>query len=100
MSYIHCYKCGWDNDDFLTDYGGNKGMLTRIFKWDLKNVIISDYTAHVKNKRLVALRHAWEDIKRMYFLNFQQKYKTYEQFKKENPNRLCPKCGTGNLDID
>lgn len=28
------------------------------------------------------------------------KYRTFEEFKEKNPERICPKCGKKELDID
>ena len=94
MAYVHCHNCGWDNDDFLESYGGNKGFIKNFLLEDLKNVIKPSYTnKKLTNRRKHALKFVIHDIKHLYRLNFKQEYKTFKEYQMKNPERICPKCG-------
>ncbi len=93
--YLHCHSCGWEQDDFWDDnyhpwkdiyfwkYLIEKENFDEIFKDSEKTyreIIAQDFESRAKNIRNMV-------------------YRTLEEYKKLNPNRICPKCKNQTLDI-
>ena len=100
MSYVHCHSCGWDNDDFLEDYGGNKGYIKNFIKPSIKEIIKPDNKCKNPISRKRMFKRLIAEIKKLYWLNFKQEYGTFKNYSKVNPEHICPKCGKNELDVD
>lgn len=118
MAYLHCHNCDWEQDDFwdleyynpircLRDeeqdlvFGSLEAPMDMDIGW--KNECIdaglldeSKRTATYLTKREVVIFHFRQAISRIEGM----KYRTMEEYKKLNPERVCPKCGKQALDID
>lgn len=108
MAYLHCHKCGWEQDDFWKQGGYNPITSIQHYEnylflepdkrgidnWWLKENRFPE-TNSIKGTELTAfeLERAAKRIRNMV-------YRTEEEFKKMNPERKCPKCGAQELDID
>jgi hypothetical protein len=108
MAYVHCHAkgCGWQQDDFY-DVGYNPAV--SLSGWNdylfgpessrLDKQFASD-SEFVKREGAITTR---EIIAREYekFAKRirEMKWMTWEDFKKD-PNKVCPKCGSDDLDID
>jgi len=104
MSFIHCHKCKWEQDDFYSEEGYNpakylKGWNIKLLSDDIDSLFSMDKN-FLKKNGCVSNR---EVIAREYekFANRIRKMRwiTYEQWKKD-PNKICPECGSKDLDID
>jgi len=69
--YLHCHNCGWDNGDFMYNEDGT----------------LQDWVPDSKTKK----------FKKM---DKNQVYKTHKEFDEKNSEKICPKCGQQELDID
>ena len=89
--FIYCKNCDWSQDDFWSeDYTPLTFLATwseALLRKDLDKE--KDWDAGKKTTRQVVLE-AIDDAKRAIE---NMKYPTYEQFKEENPECKCPKCG-------
>ena len=120
MSYLHCHSCDWGQDDFWDAEGYNPFDKGRIKWW--REILIDGITGkeiqlsfgseflldhpdvpHTKGDHgdvlvdfrdflALELEKAARSIKKM-------KWPTFEDYKND-PNKVCPKCGSSNLDID
>ena len=106
MSYLHCHNCEFSQDDFWHD-GYNPVVC---FQRDLKELMTGDLD------RIVSMDSMWLKERGLDFVTerdliiyhldqlksriSKMKYRTMEEFKIINPDRLCPICGKNELDID
>lgn len=117
MSYLHCHKCGWRQDDFWsldgytpfrTDFINQlKECLFKdkvyiyeetISSFQMLGFLVKDDSEgfYVKGTDYVAGKLMWkaDNIAKMKVL-------TREDWKKAKDDFVCPQCGSGdNLDID
>lgn len=100
MAYLHCHNCGWENDDFLEDYGGNSGYIKYFLGETLRELVKPDQEVPYPFTRKQMYKRFIKELKHLYWLNFKQEYKTQVDYEKKNPEHLCPKCGAKELDID
>ena len=106
MSYLHCHSCSWEQDDFYDEsynpaqylmgwneslFGDKKDKLDQLFTDD------SQFLAENGpiTTREVLAREYEKFARRIRTM----KWVTYEEFKAE-PHKVCPKCGSKDLDID
>jgi len=106
MAYLHCHNCDWAQDDFYHKgfnpasflghwdkylFGARPDEIDRQFTNDsnflrefgsltVREVIARDFEKFAQNIR-------------------KMKWITFEQWRDE-PNKVCPKCGSSELDID
>lgn len=112
MAYLHCHSCSWAQDDFYTKRYNPITKIRDSIKWLWKPRIIgfdgwviqdiAKYT-HVpvvhKNNRVFTWNWLIVEIAKELKLVFRQRWWTWRSFEKE-PNKVCPSCGSGKLDID
>ena len=104
MAYLHCHSCDWAQDDFYSKTGYNpaKYLLTwnDLLCGDELDKQFTDYAEFIKENGNITTR---EVIAREYesFAKRirEMKWVTYESFQND-PNKLCPNCGSKDLDID
>jgi hypothetical protein len=113
MSYLHCHNCDWSQDDFWSEryspfHGDHWDYDIRMFedialtgkldrkliddKWDMKGLELPDTTTY----------------REFFALNMERKARvirnmaapTDADWQKIKPEFKCPKCGSGNWDID
>jgi len=106
MAYLHCHNCDWEQDDFYSktynpasslthwnDYlfGSRSNEIDRQFTDD--SGFLEEFgPLTIREVIARAFEKTAQDIRNM-------KWLTYEQWKDE-PNKVCPKCGSSELDID
>lgn len=106
MAYVHCHSCSWEQDDFYHE-GYNPAKFLESWNEYLfgkkKDKLDEQFTndkEFVANKGAITTR---EVIAREYekFAKRIRKMKwiTENDFRKD-PNKLCPECGSEELDID
>ncbi len=122
MSYLHCHKCHWGQDDFWSwEWSG----LRRFWKWShrpfgynplsliLEDIaeywrprMVSNPTNLVEDKGPEEI-HSWcmllREVKRHASRLFNQPWWTQDQFRRDYDlgKAVCPKCGsTDDWDID
>lgn len=104
--YVHCHKCGWEQDDFYSENGYNPAKFLSSLNKDLfGNLEEIIHCGEYKNgiplhpditKREWIARYYDDFAKRIR----EMKWVTVEQFYND-PNKVCPKCGSSNyLDTD
>lgn len=123
MSYLHCHKCKWSQDDFWNF----EIKWKNIFKWTYRpfgynplslmletiainikpHFIIFDKWWAKENGFKLKKIFSWHlllfEIKNIIKSIFNQKYRTYKAYKKAEikGNLICPNCKTSNnLDVD
>ena len=106
--YLHCHDCDWQQDDFYSEsynpakylmswndnligerssnidkrFSGDPEFLRQNGPISTREVLAREYESAAKNIR-------------------NMKWLTYEQWENEKPeNKVCPECGSENLDID
>lgn len=104
--YVHCHKCDWSQDDFYHEgynpakflmtwndwlFGKKMGSLDQQFSGDSQFI---RENGPITTREVIAQEYEKfaERIRTM-------KWVTYEAFEKD-PNQVCPKCGSVDLDID
>ncbi len=106
MAYLHCHNCHWQQDDFWDEkYNpirfllnweelllGDKDKLDGSFTNDAQ--FIRDHGV-ISSRELIAreLEKHGRTIRNM-------KYRTNDEFKRLNPEKICPNCNQKELDID
>lgn len=104
MAFLHCHNCDWEQDDFYSETAYNPAKyLLGWNKYLCGNKIdeqFSDDADYLRRNGPISTR---EVIARQYekFAKRirEMKWITWEQWNQE-PNKVCPKCGSDNLDID
>lgn len=103
--YVRCAKCGWEQDDFWSRYGYNPanflvGLNDELFG-NLDEVIRCG--EYVKGKPIRPDITVRERIANFYehFANQirEMKWVTVDDFYND-PNKVCPKCGSDDLITD
>jgi hypothetical protein len=105
MSYLHCHNCSFSQDDFWREGGWNPVYAVKRREKDLFSDKIdesfTDDAQFIKNNGDISLREVVaRDFERKARLIREMKYRTLEEFKKNNPERKCPVCKQKTLDID
>lgn len=112
MSFLHCHNplCDFSQDDFWSPDGWNpiKSILDKkhyLFRDDFyeecgldknwKEEVGYKRDQVVTNQEFVA-----HEFERHALRIREMKYRTLEEFRKKNPEGICPKCGKKELDID
>ena len=106
MAYLHCHNCDWQQDDF---WDKNYNPIRFLLNWekdllnDLSNLDSSFTTdiqfikdnGNITRRELIAreLESHARTIRKM-------KFRTYEEYQRLNPDRICPNCKQQELDID
>lgn len=104
MAYLHCHACGWSQDDFWEADGYNPLSMLKDNIKDLfrdKIEFDSNYKDFGLPKQTMTGPEyvAWE-LERKAGNIREMVYRTFEEYKTKNPERVCPKCGKKELDID
>lgn len=109
MSYLHCHACSWSQDDFWHE-GYNpvtcfQNDLDDLLKKDLDEVIEMDsqWLAYrcLKQEEFTRRRMIIFRLDQIKSRINNMVYRTLEEFKEKNPDRICPSCGSiDQLDID
>ena len=107
MAYLHCHSCDWQQDDFYSPEGYNPARY--LLSWNdvlcgdkrsRLNEQFSDDAEFVRENGPITTR---EVVAREYEKFARRirsmKWVTYEDFKAD-PNKVCPECGSDDLDID
>jgi len=106
MAYVHCHACGWEQDDFYHGgynpakflenwnedlFGKKSDKLDKQFTTDSEFVKIN---GPITTREVIALEYEKfaRRIRKM-------KWVTEDGFRKD-PNKVCPECGSEDLDID
>lgn len=106
MAYLHCHSCDWSQDDFYDEHYNPAKYLMNwneyLFgkKIDERDQQYTDDTQFLRDNGPITTR---EVIAREYDKFARRirtmKWMTDKEFR-DDPNKLCPKCGADNLDID
>ncbi len=107
MAYVHCHSCKWSQDDFYHINGYNPSLYlenwNRYIAGDKVNDIDKQFTTDpefLKENGPISTRELIAKEYEKYANNIREmKWFIYEQYKNE-PNKICPKCGSKNLDVD
>ncbi len=98
--YVHCHNCKWEQDDFYSEKGYNPAKFLMSLNVDLLSpnideiIMVNDGKKKLTRREYVA-KYYEEYAKRIRTM----KWITYEQFKAD-PKKVCPVCGSDDLDID
>lgn len=104
MAFLHCHSCDWEQDDFYSVDGYNPSSSLSNWNNSLCSPEIDDqFTSDAQflrdhgpiSTREVIARNYEEFARRIR----EMKWVTWEQYKAES-DKVCPKCGSNNLDID
>lgn len=104
MAYLHCNNCDFSQDDFWSEsYNPMKSVLdweNNLLNQDIEEPFSSDSwfneTYGNPSRREMLAREFEKQARRIR----QMKYRTFEEYKQMNPERICPNCGEKQLDID
>lgn len=104
MAYLHCHACSWSQDDFYDPSGYNPAKY--LADWDetlFGEKLDRQFTDDSEFVRVNGPITTREVLAREYEKFARRirgmRWVTYEQFKAD-PNKVCPKCGSDDLDID
>jgi hypothetical protein len=96
MSYLHCHNCDWEQDDFYSIDGYNPAKSLA----DWNEILCGERLSERMNGDGKTFREAIaQDYEKFARRIRNMKWVTWEQWKAE-PIKVCPKCGSRNLDID
>ena len=107
MAGLHCHSCDWSQDDFysIDRYNPAKHLLwwNEQLCGEKQDEIDKQFTEDAQFLQDNGPITTREVIARLYE-KFARRIRemawiTYEQWEKE-PNKVCPKCGSSELDID
>jgi hypothetical protein len=103
MAYIHCHKCGWQQDDFYSRDGYNPAKYLKswddvLFGGKLEEQFTTDIMFVRENGKLTKREVLAREYERFANKIRGMHWITWEDYKKD-PNKKCPICGNG-LDID
>ena len=97
--YVHCHNCKWEQDDFYSVDGYNPAhflaTLTKDLCGDINQPIrVNDGASEITMREYIAryFEHFAKHIREMKWITADQFY--------ADPNKVCPKCGSDNLDLD
>ena len=107
MAFLHCHNCDWEQDDFYSVDGYSPAYYLKSWndylcgeKLHKIDEQFTDNAGWLKENGPITTR---EVIARQYEKFARRirtmKWITWEQFKAE-PNKVCPECGSSDLDID
>ena len=108
MAYVHCHtkNCGWSQDDFYhEDYNPAKYLESwnnYLFGKDSHRLDkqFSDDAQFLKENGPITTREVLAREYEKFAKHIRtMKWVTWDQFRAD-PNKICPKCGSENLDID
>lgn len=104
--YVHCHSCPWSQDDFYDEsynpakylmdwndylFGDRSSRLDELF---------SDDTEFLReNGPLTAREVIAREYEKFARRIREMKWVTYQSFKND-PDKVCPSCGSADLDID
>lgn len=91
MSYLHCHSCGWGQDDFWTENGYNP--ITWLYKNCKQDLFKIPNSITLENIEMKSTEYVILELEKTIRVIKNMRYRTYEEFKNENPNGLCPNCG-------
>lgn len=107
MSYLHCHSCDFSQDDFWSENGWNP---IKSFESDKDTLLNKDLDEVVEMDSVWLEENGYKKVTRrdlvLYHLDqiksriTRMIYRTFEEYKEKNPDRICPKCGKKDLDID
>lgn len=93
MSYLHCHKCSWSQDDYWDNKTYNP--LRNLLFWEktllsdkLDDKIENDESAYERTWRNVVL----EELEKAGKQISSMKYRTKKEALEKNPDLLCPRC--------
>lgn len=108
MAYLHCHNCDWEQDDFWSKtYNPIHCLLD-----DESDLLNKDLSGDMRMDRNFMKEHGFVGkfvtVREYILFRIEQikkriigmKYRTMEEYKKSNPERICPICKQQNLDID
>ena len=125
MSYVHCHSCDWSQDDFwdfrLTRGHGyvtfvNLGKFKVGWEYNPLSLFLSYVATYLKPRRIdhdlwIAKEKGWrrkdphswwligQEFKKV-FWRFKRQHWWFEKQFFDEVDKLCPKCGARNLDVD
>ncbi len=95
---MYCYDCKWQQDDFYSVTGYNPANFLKIYTEDLcgpnLDVVLKGGTIPITLREQIA-RHYEAFASRIRTM----KWVTLDAFKND-PNKVCPICGSANLHTD
>jgi len=107
--YVHCHNCKWEQDDFYDESYNPAQFLSKEFdntlygtKTDRLNQMI--YCREFVNGVPICPDMTQQENIARWYEHFgrkirEMKWTTYEQYCND-PNKICPKCGSDKLDLD
>ena len=100
--FIYCSKCNWSQDDFWSENGYNpfnflkENCQQQLFESKLEETFTIDKADYFGNfigqEPMTNREFLVRELKRWAKKIKHQRWITYEQYKKENPERKCPIC--------
>jgi len=106
MAYLHCHKCGWQQDDF---YSGSYNPAEYLLNWneylfgkhrDRLDLQFSDDAEFLRENGPITTR----EVLARGFEKFARRIRNMKWITNEDfindPNKICPRCGSDQLDID
>jgi len=110
--YLRCHNCDWEQDDFWTEgkhpyhpFIRNDELVLMLFELDKPLKQKFGETFHLEWGREAGLEDANVRDYLLYRLDVmkarikEMHWATYEEFKND-PNKVCPKCGERKLNLD
>jgi|WetSurSiteA1Bulk_404760.scaffolds.fasta_scaffold87288_1 hypothetical protein len=99
--YLHCHKCGWEQDDFWEPGGWSplrESDINELRDALFKNVILLDGGKTIMDSREFVAENLRSIISKIEGM----KWRTFEEWKNlPKEQKICPKCGsTSDWDID
>jgi len=99
MAFLHCHKCGWEQDDFWSEnYNPIKSLqdwMKDLLTKDLEEVFGTDeFTGYTVTWRELLAKECEKAAKAIRNM----KWRTEKDYK-ESEDQTCPKCGSP-LDVD
>ena len=104
MAYVHCHTYGWSQDDFYSVDGYNPAKSLKDWNDALCGPKLdkqfTDDAMFVRENGPLTMREVIAREYEKYAKRIRNmRWVTWEQFKND-PHKICPQCGTENLDVD
>jgi len=104
MAFIHCHNCDWQQDDFYSPDGYNPAKYlsswnNTLFNPKIDELFSNDSQFIRENGKLTKREVLAREYEKFANRIRKMKWITWDDYKKD-PDKVCPKCKSNNLDID
>ena len=99
MSYLHCHKCGWSQDDFWDE---NYNPIRFLLNWE-NELLNEKFYQDFPNEERTYQEIIAQELERHANTIRNMKWRTHEEFKRDYDIGIarCPSCGSlDKFDID